>query len=75
MLRKRKRAIAADIDAIFKRDFWEIRSIERPPRPDIDPEGYPTIYEQAVEKIEANDPVRRSETPTNRTNNPSPWPV
>lgn len=49
-VRKRKRAIAAEIDAIFKSDFWEIRKIERPTRPDIDPEGYPTIYEKAIQE-------------------------
>jgi len=50
LLRERKRAIAADIDAIFNRDFWEIRNIERPPRPDINPEGYQTMYEQGFKE-------------------------
>lgn len=53
ILRERKRAIAGEVDAILKSDFWDIRHIERPERPDIDPEGYPTIYEEAVEKIDA----------------------
>jgi hypothetical protein len=39
ILRERKRAIAAEIDAIFKSEFWEVRNIERPSRPDIDPAG------------------------------------
>jgi hypothetical protein len=46
-LRDRKRAIAAETDAIFESDFWEIGKIERPPRPDIDPEAYQTILEEA----------------------------
>ena len=50
ILRERKRTIAADIDAIFNSDFWEIRNIERPPRPDIDPEGYQTMYEQGFKE-------------------------
>ena len=50
LLRERKRTIAADIDAIFKEDFWEVRNIERPPRPDIDPEEYQTMYEQGFKE-------------------------
>lgn len=48
LLRKRKRTIAGEIDAILKSDFWDTRQMERPARPDVDPEGYPTIYEKAV---------------------------
>lgn len=48
ILRERKRTIAADIDAILSCDFWEVRNMERPARPDVDPEGYPTIYEKAT---------------------------
>lgn len=50
ILRERKRAIAADIDAIFNSDFWEVRHIERPPRPDIDPEECQTMYEQGFKE-------------------------
>lgn len=48
LLRKRKRTIAAEIDAILMCDFWDTRDVERPARPDIDPEGCPTIYEGAT---------------------------
>ena len=50
LLRERKRTIAADIDAIFNDNFWEVRNIERPPRPNIDPEVYQTMYEQGFEE-------------------------
>jgi len=50
LLRERKRTIAADIDAIFNDNFWEVRGIERPPRPDIDPEEYLTMYEQGFKE-------------------------
>ena len=49
ILRKRKRAIATEIDEIYKSDFWEVRNIERPPRPDIDPEACLTMYEEATQ--------------------------
>jgi hypothetical protein len=49
IIRKRKRTIAAEIDAIFRSDFWEIRKIERPARPDIDPEACQTMYEEAAD--------------------------
>lgn len=50
ILRERKRTIAAEIDAILMCDFWDTRNMERPARPDIDPEGYPTIYEEATQE-------------------------
>ena len=50
ILRERKRTIAADIDAILECDFWDTRNMERPARPDVDPEGYPTIYEKATQE-------------------------
>ena len=35
--------------------------MQRPPQPDIDPEMWPTIYEEAIEKIET-----RKAKPTNQ---------
>lgn len=48
-LRERKREIAKEIDEIFNSDFWDIRGIERPARPDINPEQPDTEYEMAPE--------------------------
>ncbi len=61
IVRERKRVIAADIDEILEGDIWEIRQMQRPPQPDIDPEMWPTIYEEAIEKIET-----RKAKPTNQ---------